>query len=78
MKLTIETTWRRWHTLTIKWTGIDLASISFSNDSTTITINNFDCQELHWTKEKDRNILQKYIIQEIRKDKRLYNKYKML
>ena len=78
MQLTIKNTTRRGNELYIKRTQIHVASISYENMSTTIIIKNFDTDEIHWTNNRDKYDIQKYVIAEIRKDKRLYNKYKML
>ena len=79
MKLTIKNTIRRGKDLYIKRTDIHIASVSYDNSkSTTILINNFNTQEIHRTNSRNKEYIQKYIISEIRKDKRLFNKYKML
>ena len=78
MKLTIKNTTRRGKELYIKRTDIQIATVSYDNSSTTILINNFNTQEIHRTNSRDKRYIQTYIISEIRKDKRLYNKYKML
>lgn len=78
MKLTIKNTTRRGKELYIKRTDIQIATVSYDNSSTTILINNFNTQEIHRTNSRDKKYIQTYIISEIRKDKRLYNKYKML
>jgi hypothetical protein len=63
----------------IKRTQICVAELDWIWDSLTITINNFDAQEIHRCRNTyTRDELKKYIIWEIRKDKRLYNKYRML
>ena len=78
MQLTIKNTIRRGNELYIKRTQIHVASISYENMSTTIIIKNFDTDEIHWTNNKSKEDIKKYVIAEIRKDKKLYNKYKML
>ena len=79
MKLTIKNTTRRGSDLYIKRTSIHIASISYDNvKSTTIIIKNFDTDEIHWTNNRDKQDIQRYVIAEIRKDKKLYNRYKML
>ena len=74
MKLTIKNTTRRWKWLYIKRTQICVAEL----DWLCISIKNFDTEELHWCKNNNKKDIQKYIINEVRKDKKLFNKYKML
>lgn len=78
MQLTQKNTTRRGNELFIKRTTIHIATISYENSSTTIIIKNFNTDEIHRTPSRDKEMLKKYIIWEIRKDKRLFNKYKML
>ena len=79
MQLTIKNTTRRGKELYIKRTDIHIATVSYdSSRSTTVIIKNFNTDEIHRTNSRDKEYIQKYIISEIRKDKKLYNKYKML
>ena len=74
MKLTIENTTRRGNGLYIKRTKICVAEVEWL----CVTIKNFDTDELHWCNNNKKKDIQKYIINEVRKDKKLYNRYKML
>ena len=79
MKLTVNNTTRRGNKMYIKRTQVCVAELDWTWDSLTITINNFDTQEIHWCRNVyTRDELKEYIISEVRKDKRLFNKYKML